>query len=188
MTPRSGKDTLAKALTDDGWARLAFADELKRDLLRIVGSAMCDNPPSCEWDVSELAPYFDGEKKVVMRPLMVEYGRTLRAIDPGHWIRRAQVSLARKIDTAGPALQGVVITDLRYADEAEWVRRLGGGVGYVHRFGISAANDEERDSLDAFSPECAFSNLEGCPELASAALVEYAASLPDIDLKGLCKT
>lgn len=115
---RSGKDHLARAI---GWKRAAFADALKRDVAGMLGLTM---------------EGLEGLKQK-LRPLLVEYGKAQRLIDPDYWVKRIQFD--PEADT--------VITDVRYINEARWVKERGGIVVYVNRPGIEPANDEEANSI-----------------------------------------
>ena len=119
---RSGKDTAAMELIRNGFQRVAFADQLKAELANCFGVT-----------VQQIEA-----EKALWRPLLVEYGRTWRRMDPGHWI---------KLAASGMPDADVAVTDVRYRNEAEWIWQQGGFVIRIHRTGIDAANDEERDSL-----------------------------------------
>jgi hypothetical protein len=139
---RSGKDTLAKALTSRGWERVAFADALKADLEKALGKPF--------------AGMTAGEKEH-WRPLMVEYGRARRAQHSQYWIIHAAAHIAAHLAPAHP----VVITDVRYRNEAEWIHEQGGLVVRLLR-GVPA-NEEEEDSIAALCRviprSCEISNL-----------------------------
>lgn len=160
---RSGKDTAAAALTRRGWVRVALADALKRDVAAAVGASLTEAG-------GREFPGFDDATKTRLRPLLVEYGRSLRALDPGHWIRRADAAVAR----ARAQGHGVVVTDIRYHDEALWIQGLGGAVIYIDRPGTGAANAEERDSvaelLDKSPPKFILYNIGSAEDLAQEAL------------------
>lgn len=146
---RSGKDTAAEALVEDGWTRVAFADALKEDVINAVVRSLeavyHDNQ-------SGIVSTLFAEKKETFRPLLVEYGRAMRNIVPGYWIDRASTSLE--------ACSGanVVVTDVRYANEARWIRSKGGIVISVSRVGVPAANNEEATSLAMFAPDYTIAN------------------------------
>jgi hypothetical protein len=118
---RVGKDTIAANMP--GWTRRAFADELKADLAPLAKRLSLDmaNP----------------EHKELLRPLMVEYGRLARKVDPDYWLKRLKLTGADRI----------VITDVRYANEVRFIQQQGGNVYLVRRDGYTPANDEERNSL-----------------------------------------
>lgn len=160
---RSGKDTAAKALTDIGWTRKAFADALKRDAgLALRNSLLAGNfnPPQ-----DEVAPWFtDPSMKETYRPFLVEYGRAMRALRPEYWIARLALEI-------GPD-SCYVITDVRYANEAEWIRRHGGKVVEIVRPGVGPANAEEDMSMRTFTPDLHIYN-NGTVEKLRERLLEY---------------
>ena len=134
---RSGQDTAASAALDAGWTRAAFADALKQEALyaiRISLVAAGHNPPK---DLDTL--FTDPATKELYRPFLVEYGRTLRKLDPDHWVRR----LHRELE---PGYR-YAITDVRYANEVEYIPREGGLVLEIVRPDVGPANEEEKNSM-----------------------------------------
>lgn len=117
---QTGKDTFGQFLLEQlpGYRRMAFADPLK-EMLRGVKEAT-------------------GANKEEMRPLYVELGKLGRKIDPYFWIKK----LNEQCDS-----DDIVITDVRYANEAKWVLFNGGSLFYMKRSGFEPANDEERQSI-----------------------------------------
>ena len=112
----SGKDTAAKALMKLGCRRLAFADELK-----------------------SLAFYFgwDGEKDEDGRALLQELGMAARRYNARFWIQYLNKQILRE------RLQGpFVFTDVRFQNEADYVRSIGGIVVRIVRPGQIAENHE----------------------------------------------
>lgn len=160
---RSGKDTAAKALIDIGWTRKAFADALKRDAGMALRNSLIAgnfNPPQ-----EGVAPWFtDPSMKETYRPFLVEYGRAMRALRPEYWI--ARLALEIRPDSC------YVITDVRYANEAEWIRRHGGKVVEIVRPGVGPANDEEKNSMLAFKPDMHIYN-NGTVETLRERLLDY---------------
>lgn len=99
----AGKDTAALALIQRGWRRKAFADRLK-----------------------DLAIHFgwNGEKDEKGRRLLQDLGMAARAYDSEFWIRHAENSI-----THTPVEMSkipYVWTDIRFENEAEFVRNRGG--------------------------------------------------------------
>ena len=170
---RSGKDTAARGLVADGWRRAAFADALKQDILHamITASEKARLPrdawPQWRW-------FEDGQKKEIFRPLLVEYGRAMRKVCPEYWIRRLESDYVK-------GLGCFAVTDVRYANEAEWIRAKGGLVLRVARAGVGPANDEEKNSLAAFEPDLTLVNC-GTPEdlqaQVAAAVVRHFGVCP----------
>ena len=116
---RSGKDQAAKELIARGFTRVAFADCLKDEVCRTFGITR----EQLESD------------KETWRPLLVEWGRGRRRMDPDYWIKRAAANL--------PA-NDIVVTDVRYPNEARWIWSLGGHLIRIIRPGVEACNEEER--------------------------------------------
>lgn len=127
---RAGKDTAAQGLMNAGWKRVAFADALKSDVEQAVARSLSFGAPRGY-------PYFslsNPDTKEMLRPLLVEYGRGLRALDGSHWIARAADTMARVCGGNALGLYcGIVVTDVRYPNEADWIRSLGGAVIRVVR-------------------------------------------------------
>lgn len=136
---RCGKDTICHAL---GWQRAAFADALKADIAPVLAK-------------------LPAHEKSQIRPLLVEYGRTARSLDPDYWLKRIDL----------PLDGDVCVTDCRYLNEANFVIGLGGRVIRVHRKGIGPANDEEARTLaeiDAANIAIPIDNDYAPEEVASA--------------------
>lgn len=150
---RVGKDTVADAI---GWHKLSFASALKDDIRPLMERHGLDINKR--------------EDKETFRPVLVEYGRTVRKVNPNYWINRVEECLAKWTSIYGSENKKVVIPDVRYPNEAEWILNRGGAVFYLDRAGIAPANEEEEGSLrqlvEKFHPTCIFL-LQGKPELAA---------------------
>lgn len=107
----SGKDTAALVLIERGWTRLAFADVLK-GLARHLG--------------------WNGQKDEAGRKFLEDLGAGVRLhINPAAWVWPIHDILVE----AQPG-ENFVITDMRYLNEAEMIRRMGGLTGYISRPGV----------------------------------------------------
>ena len=116
---RSGKDTFARVLSERaGYVRVAFADALKEEVAAFLGISL-----------EELE-----RDKELWRPVLQHRGVSMRQKNPNHWIDR----VAYRITTLIPAR--VVITDVRFLNEAAWVRSRGGMIVRVVRNGVLAAD------------------------------------------------
>jgi hypothetical protein len=118
---RTGKDAAAEALVTNGWSRVAFADALKDEVIRTFG----------------ITPAALEANKADWRPMLVEWGRARRRQDPDYWITRVMAPVSDRLGT------GVVISDVRYWNEAKYVIDHGGVIVRMHRPGFEAVNEEE---------------------------------------------
>jgi hypothetical protein len=107
---RSGKDTFAGVLVrEGGFVKVALADEIKRDVARFVGLGL---------------EQIEARKDHFRATLQEHGSRMRREHGEDYWIKRATLT----IDRALAAGKSVVVTDVRYENEAAWVRGLGGVV------------------------------------------------------------
>lgn len=137
---RSGKDVAAQALVEGGWRRDAFADRLKDFLVRQnpLVTAHPDAPPyrlanlvkAYGWDAAK-------ERFPEVRRLLHATGTDAGRVTLGEevWIE----ALFRDYD---PGREALVISDVRFPNEAAAVRGRGGVVIWVDRPGVGPARDE----------------------------------------------
>lgn len=154
---RVGKDTLASMVP---FSRIAFADALKADLMPIferLGLSLLTH-------------------KEVCRPMLVEYGRLARAVFPDYWITR----LAQNRPSGD-----IVIPDVRYQNEAEWIKACDCPLIWIDRDGYGPANEEEkkftaplRDMADLI-----IRNKEGDPEWMGKCVTNWLASTGNLPKK-----
>lgn len=143
---RSGKDVSGKIITDTlGHTRFAFADPIRESLLLldpfVCGAvrfgealAMCDG----DWDKLKANAAFGKEVRRLMQIFGTEVGRNLFGYNV--WIDQ----LERRARAAGA--DAVVITDVRFDNEAEWIRENNGWVIEITRPGIVPVNGHVSDS------------------------------------------
>jgi len=144
---RSGKDTFAKVLTDSGWyRRVALADPLKADVAAFCGVT-----------VEELEA-----RKEAFRAVMQAYGTRRRKEDVNYWVHK----VAFACGMAWAHGLAVVVPDIRYLNEAQWVASAGGVLVRVHRTGLS----EDRSPEGRHSSEIEQDTIE--------VAYEYYASIP----------
>lgn len=121
---RAGKDTLGQILIyDHGFARYAFADPLKRAALRadpIVTAGLGPLEPSVR--LSDMVRAYGWERakqEPEVRRTLQEYGMAIRDLDEGFWLRQVMTRAAHET-------RPVVITDVRFPNEAHAIRAAGG--------------------------------------------------------------
>ncbi|MFE7463074.1 hypothetical protein ACFU6R_03080 [Streptomyces sp. NPDC057499] len=137
---RSGKDSAAKALVEGGWRRDAFADRLKAFLHR-QNPLIPTRPDAAPARLVSLiaAHGWDGakEKFPEVRRLLHATGTDAGRVTLGEdiWVE----ALLRDYE---PEREALVISDVRFPNEARAVRAAGGVTIWIDRPGIGPAKDE----------------------------------------------
>lgn len=120
---RCGKDTVANFLIAAiGGYRYAFADPI-RDMLH-AGLGIDMNSAYWKDHKEEAIPAFGVSPRQMMQTLGTEWGRDL--VNKDLWLLLAKGKLFR----TGP---GMVVTDVRFENEADWIRKMGGRIIHVLR-------------------------------------------------------
>jgi cytidylate kinase len=121
---RSGKTFVANALAEQrGFIHLAFASALKED----CKSLFQFSEEQVNGKLKESTDIFVGKSP---RQVMIEYGKALRAIQEDHWINRLRTHL---LGVPQAQAHNYVISDVRFPNEANWIRRHGGFVVRLER-------------------------------------------------------
>lgn len=112
----SGKDTAAEALGEFGYWKAAFANHLK-----------------------QLAYEFgwDGKKDERGRALLQDLGMAARKYNPRFWIEQLTWPIKSRAHNLPQ-----VFTDVRFQNEADYVRSIGGIIVRIVRPGIISGNHE----------------------------------------------
>ena len=119
---RSGKDTVANFIVAAiGGYRYSFADPI-RAMLAPLGVDMSD--PYWQALKEEPIPALGVSPRRMMQTLGTEWGRQL--INPDLWLIMAH----RRLLQNGP---GMIISDVRFDNEAAWIRKHGGRIIHVIR-------------------------------------------------------
>ena len=148
--PRSGKTTIANYLNGMGYRCLPFAAPLKemtRTFLAQLGYSSVDALSLTDGELKEHRLQELGvTPRQLMQTLGTEWGRT--CVTPQVWLicwrRKAQNNLNRGID--------VVVDDIRFANEAELVRQLGGELWRIDRPGTERKTTHASEGgLDDFT-------------------------------------
>lgn len=145
---RSGKDTIGQYLVENkGFTRVAFADAV-RDAVYTLNpeifegeyyDARCrsvkDIVDKIGWDRAKTEwP----EIRRLLQVMGTEVGRML--FGPNVWVNIADKKMLELAD--------YVITDVRFANEAEFIHSVGGIVVKVERQGVKAVNTHSSEVLD----------------------------------------
>lgn len=131
----SGKSTVARYLVEcHGFALLKFAGPLKnmvRSLLRDIGTDRATVERCIESDLKEVqVPGLGCTPRWLMQSLGNEWGR--QCIREDLWVRLTAIAVLERLGAGVP----VVIDDLRYRNEYDAIRELGGRVVRVVRTGV----------------------------------------------------
>lgn len=130
---RSGKDTVADYLcTEYDYGRIAFADPIKA----MVCSLLKITPESLEANKDSPIPGL-GTPRRMLQTLGTEWGREL--IDDEIWIKLARTEIFRMRNDR--RYSGVIITDVRFQNEAEMIHELDGVLWRTDRMDCPAVED-----------------------------------------------
>lgn len=124
----SGKDALAAELCRwGGYTRYAFADSLKALLLATDTTFGNSLERLEDWKRRGLHE---------TREKLQRLGQTLRDFDEDFWVKSMPAILADR----------AIITDIRYPNELDWVKKRGGTVVAIHRPGYGPVNDHKSET------------------------------------------
>ena len=138
-----GKDVIAKMLVEDGWTRVAFADPVREMALAIDPLVPIEYSHTVRLSQAVRDRGWEGAKKIVeVRQLLQVIGtdavRDMLGKDT--WIDIA----FDKIDRADSP---VVVTDVRFENEAQALREIGGQICMITRPGAHCERDHRSESL-----------------------------------------
>jgi len=181
---RSGKDTFAQVLVDEfGYRRVAFADPLRAVALAadpyvrieadefgpvgFTGGAAFSQQTHCR--LSTLVEFVGWERakeaRDVRRFLQRLGSEGIRSIAPTFWVDTALRTIA---DTDDP----VVVTDVRFPNEANALRALGGTLVRIVRPGTDTADAHASETaLDGYAEDYRVNNAADVATLHEVARV-----------------
>lgn len=144
---RSGKDTIADYLVENyGFRKVSFADPIREALYRLDPDIELDGYDMklasavrlLGWEkLKDASPSIRG----LMQRMGTEVGRNM--FGENIWVNTALNSI-----TPG---EKIVITDVRFPNEADAIQATGGKLWRVERPGVGPANDHPSESaLDAY--------------------------------------
>lgn len=146
--PQSGKSTVASILTEHGFRVLPFAAPLKR----MIGTFLFQLGYGPE-DIDELLTTHKEVKldaincstRHLLQTLGTEWGRT--CVHPEVWLQCWQVIAMRYLQSSTP----VVVDDVRFQNEADLIRSLGGQLWYIERPGTQLKTEHASEgSLNTY--------------------------------------
>lgn len=137
----AGKDTVRDMLENEhDFTGFAFADPIRN----MLGALLADNGFSTKWMFERQLKEqpIDGlglSYRHLAQTLGTEWGRHQHA---DFWLRIAQSSIERHRKTGA---RKFVISDVRFVNEAEWIKAQGGEVWRIDRPGITVVRDHESE-------------------------------------------
>ena len=159
----SGKSTLAHALMlDYHFRHFPFAGPLKAMLRTLlIGQGLTHQiiDQMIDGDLKEKpSPYLDGKSpRFAMQTLGTEWGRAL--IGPDFWINTWK-------HKAEAATDNVVCDDVRFLNESEAIRDLGGKIIYISRQDLKLGDAHvSEQEMKKIRPDHVIANVEGRPEM-----------------------
>ena len=126
-----GKDTIADFMVDTmGFIKVAFADPIRDGIKAMLGITQDDISNRANKEAT--IEWLGCSPRHAMQTLGTDWGREM--IHPDVWLRitaRRVQKLMALPDSHHVA--GVVISDVRFENEADWVRSAGGSVWHIKR-------------------------------------------------------
>jgi hypothetical protein len=132
---RSGKSTAAEHLVGTYLLEhYAFADPLRDGLMAIFNL----DPTDFEGDRKEQPlPWLERSPRQLMQSMGTEWARN--TVHPDVWVKLAEQNLDYMTKALGAVL-GFVVSDVRFENEADLIRRRGGTIVHISRADAQAVN------------------------------------------------
>lgn len=141
---QSGKDTAAGFLIERGWKRLAFADALRESVYRLNPVVPLNVPVDPPIRVQDLVDMFGWDVVKVEYPEIRQLLQRM-GTEVGRGIYGESFWVDRVLAQIEPG-QNYVITDVRFPNEVDAVRSVGGVVYRIYREGVNAVNGHISDT------------------------------------------
>ena len=141
----SGKDTAASTLVRDlGYTPIAFAEPMRAMLSMMLSYVGMDAVEAASWfddrDKKEQPiPAIGASYRHLAVTLGTEWGRDL--IRPDLWVLIAKTRIERLMADGA----NVVVTDVRFEDEAKMIRDLGGEIWLIDRPSVSQQSEHRSE-------------------------------------------
>lgn len=160
---RTGKDTIAALLLELGTAsyRYAFADPIRA----MLQAGLRIDMDADDWQVRKerTVAWLGVTPRRLMQTLGTEWGRQL--INPDIWVNEAQLQWMER----GP---GMAISDVRFDNEADWIRRIGGKIVHVRRHAAPLAEAHSSEDGITVAPADILLDNSGTVAELRARLIE----------------
>jgi hypothetical protein len=170
---QSGKDTFASILVEKyGYSRIAFADKI-RDFLYGINPMVGCSPTGYLQDLVNLVGWDKAKQEPQVRRLLQDLGISARdLISEDIWVTAALSSVSKD--------QRVVITDVRFENEAAMIKSMGGQLWRVKRSGVGPVNDHVSESeMDGYKVDQIFVNNGTLEELQALITTRMRNAFPE---------
>ena len=153
-TAGSGKDTVRAMLEDHfGFTGLAFADPIRA----MVGALLKETEAGPEWMTDRVLkestiPAIGTSYRHLAQTLGTEWGRS---IEPEFWLRIARARVQALQDRGERC---IVISDVRFTNEAEWIHALGGQVWRISRLSAEPVRPHASELISHITPDRTIDN------------------------------
>lgn len=169
----SGKDTVREILAKHGYYGMALADpirEMLKPLLLACGVGL--NWMTDRALKEKPMPVLGVSYRHLAQTLGTEWGR---ALAPDLWLRVAEASMLEvSVSTFGPPC--FVVSDLRFPNEAAWIRGHGGQVWRIDRPGVEPVREHTSETLmTTIEPDLTLMNNGSIDELHSTVAAALAS-------------
>jgi dephospho-CoA kinase len=176
---QSGKDTVAQILVNKyGFTRVAFADKIREFLYELNpvikdGVKLREFVDAHGWDVAKV-------QESEVRRLLQEIGLTARKIfGDSFWINQALNPHIYEHPIVG-VNKDIVVTDVRFTNEAEIIKSLGGKIWRIKRNGVEAVNNHVSEhEMDGYKVDSILVNRGTLDELELLVQTRMGALLND---------
>lgn len=150
---RSGKDTISQILRTHGFGAYPYAFAMPfKNMLKAIGVDLDD--PEWEANKNTLVSIFNATPRKLLQTLGSDWGRNM--IHPDIWVNLADIMFKR-------LGAGMVVADVRFENEAEWVLKNGGIIIRVTR--NEADTPITHESEAGIPPELIFDTIENNGDL-----------------------
>lgn len=142
--PQSGKTCVASIISEHGYTIVPFAGTLKDMIIPMITALGYDYPRAWELVISDknyVLPEIGVSARHMLQTLGTEYGR--QCLHPDIWLKCWEKKAER--------FSAVVSDDVRFPNEADLIRKLGGEMWLVRRFDVQRTTSHSSEgSLDDY--------------------------------------
>lgn len=160
---RSGKDTVAKIIqtSNPGTVLISFAEPIRNALRGMIG--LTDEHFHGSLKEVPLG-WINKSPRQLMQTLGTQWGREL--VDDQIWIKWAQQDIQKYLRLG----VNVVVTDVRFENEATMIRAMGGTIWHIERDSAQAVNSHVSEAGVAFVEykDCKLNNNSDLGTLAKS--------------------